>query len=599
MPRGIKVSYLDQTFKKPQITKDLLQRVVAYFAAYWKQLTVSITIIILASILGLLPFFVIRRIIDIALPHKDFKLLGILIAVSIGITVLLGLLQVGQAYLNTWIAKRITFNIKNQMYHHLQGMAMSFFASAKPGEIITRITSDIDGIQDIFNSTVNTAFSSFFTVVTTVTALIIMNWKLALLGILILPAFIIPTRKVGKVRWEIASKTQGKISELSQIVQETLSISGSMLMKIFTREADEYTRFQMVNEEVIKLQMKDSLAGRWFFMTITTLTAIGPMLIYLYGGYLFIHGEITIGSIVAFVALLTRLYGPATALFNIHIDVTRSLALFQRIFEYLDQEQEIKNRPQAVPIAIQGKVSFQKVCFSYQPSHEILKDVDFTVKPGTLVALVGASGAGKTTLTNLIPRLYDITGGSVSIDGTDVRDITLDSLRQQIGIVMQEPYLFNETIENNLRYANSGASETEIINACRASYIHDFIMSLPEKYNTVVGNRGIKLSGGEKQRVSIARVILKNPRIIILDEATSALDSVSEMYIQKAMVPLLRGRTSFVIAHRLSTVIAADLLLVLEAGQIVEKGTHQELLAKEGIYKKLYDTQFRLQNTPI
>lgn len=599
MPKGFgRIRFSDETSEKPKITQKMGMRVLRYFAPYWKQLAVAIILIMISVALGLVPAVLIKNIIDIALPHRDFKLLGILVMISLSATILLGLLQVGQSYLNTWIAKHITFNIKNQMYGHLQQMSLSFFSAAKPGEIITRITSDVDGIQDIFNSTAVNALSSIFSLVTTVFVLIAMNWKLAILGMLILPVFIIPTRKVGKVRWTIASKSQGKLAELNQIIQETLSISGSVLMKIFTRESDEYVEFKNVNAEVIQLQIKESLAGRWFFMTITSLAAMGPMLIYMYGGYLFIHGELSVGSIIAFVALLTRLYGPVTQISNIHIDVTRSFALFQRIFEYLDQKPEIVDRPEAVVMEpIRGKVDFEKVCFSYQHGNEVLKDINFTVQPGTMVALVGASGAGKTTITNLIPRLYEVSGGSIKVDGVDIRAVTLESLRRQIGIVMQEPYLFNDTIEANLRYSRNEATGEEIVDACKAAYIHDFIMSLPEKYNTIVGNRGIKLSGGEKQRVSIARVILKSPKITILDEATSALDSVSEMYIQKAIVPLLKGRTSFVIAHRLSTVMAADLLLVIEAGQIAEMGRHDELLVREGLYKKLYDTQFRLQTS--
>ncbi|MDP4160573.1 MAG: ABC transporter ATP-binding protein, partial [Bacillota bacterium] len=412
------------------------------------------------------------------------------------------------------------------------------------------------------------------------------------------PTFIIPTRKVGKVKWKIATKSQEKISELNQIIQETLSISGAILTKVFTKENDEYEKFKKTNEEVISLQIRESVVGRWFRMTITTFISIGPMLIYFYGGYLFIKGEITIGGIITFVALLGRLYLPVSQLSNIQIDITRSLALFQRIFEYFDQKQEIEDRHDSCSLdLIEGRVDFEKVYFSYNHQISVLKDISFSVNPGTMVALVGSSGAGKTTVTNLIPRLYEVDRGSIKIDGRDIRDITLESLRKQIGTVMQEPYLFNDTIEENLRYGKKDATEEEIITACQAAHIHDFIMMLPYKYKTLVGNRGIKLSGGEKQRVSIARVILKNPRIIILDEATSSLDSVSEMYIQKAMVPLLSNRTSFVIAHRLSTILAADQILVIENGTVAESGKHEELIRRDGIYRKIYDTQFKVQKS--
>ena len=597
MKQGIgRLRFANEKMEMPKVTKKMLARIFSYFIPYWMRMVLVIGSIIVASILGLVPPILIRNIIDKALPQKDLKLLSIFIFVSIGITILLGLLQVAQSYLSIWISKHIILNMKNQMYAHLQHMSLNFYSVAKPGEIITRMTSDIDGIEDIFNSTVVNALSSVVVLISTALVLITMNWKLALVGMIILPTFIIPTRKVGKLKWKIATKSQEKISDLNQIIQETLSISGAILSKIFTKEKDEFEKFEQTNEAVISLQIRESVVGRWFRMTIATFISIGPMLIYFYGGYLFIKGEVSIGSIIAFVALLGRLYLPVSQLSNIHIDVTRSLALFQRIFEYFDQKPEIEDKPDATSLElIIGKVDFENVYFSYNNLVQVLENISFSVDPGTMVALVGSSGAGKTTITNLIPRLYEVIKGSIKIDDRDIRDVTLESLRKQIGIVMQEPYLFNDTIEENLRYGKRNATEEEIIKACKAAYIHDFIMTLPNNYKTVVGNRGIKLSGGEKQRVSIARVILKNPRIIILDEATSSLDSVSEMYIQKAMVPLLRNRTSFVIAHRLSTVLASDQIFVIENGTVAEIGKHDELIKKEGLYKQLYDTQFKSQ----
>ncbi len=597
MKQGIgKLRFADETIEMPKVTKKMLSRILSYFIPYWMRMLLVIGCIIVTSILGLVPPILIKNIIDKALPQKDLKLLSLFIFVSIGITIILGLLQVAQSYLSIWISKHIMLTMKNQMYSHLQRMSLHFYASAKPGEITTRLTSDIDGIQDIFNSTVVNALSSVFVLISTAIVLVTMNWKLAIVGMIILPTFIIPTRKVGRLKWKIATQSQEKISDLNQIIQETFSISGAVLTKIFTKEKDEYAKFEHTNEEVASLQIRESIVGRWFRMTITTFISIGPMLIYFYGGYLFIQGEITIGSIIAFVALLGRLYSPVSQLSNIHIDVTRSLALFKRIFEYFDQKEEIEDTRDAIHLkTIKGKVEFEKVHFSYNSEVKILEDISFSVEPGTMVALVGPSGAGKTTITNLIPRLYDVSQGKIKIDDQDIRAVTLESLRKQIGIVMQEPYLFNDTIEENLRYGKSDATEEEIIKACKAAHIHDYIMTLPQNYKTVVGNRGIKLSGGEKQRVSIARVILKNPRIIILDEATSSLDSVSEEYIQKAMVPLLSNRTSFVIAHRLSTVLASDQILVIENGMVAEHGKHEELINKEGLYKQLYETQFKSQ----
>jgi ATP-binding cassette subfamily B protein len=592
-----RMRFNDENVNATKISSAMYRRIVGYFKPYILQLTVATVAIFITAVLSLVPPLLLKNIIDIALPNKDLQLLAQLVLISIGTTLLISLIQVGQTYINTWISKQITFNLKNEMYEHLQGMSLSFFSLAKPGEITTRMTSDIDGIQDIFNSTVTNALNSIFVLVTTAIVLIYMNWKLALVSMIILPLFIFPTRKVGKMRWKIATKTQEKVSELTQIVQESLGVSGLILMKIFTKEKQEKQHFEKVNREMIRLQIRESLVGRWFMMSIQIFMMIGPMIVYFYGGWLMIQGQLTIGGIIAFVALLSRLNGPVTQLSNIHIDVTRSFALFGRIFDYIDMRQEIVDRPDASTLTIkEGRITFEVVSFSYTASHETLHQISFTCFPGSITALVGPSGAGKTTITNLIPRLYDATSGIITIDGVDIRDVTLESLRSNIGIVMQEPYLFNQSIKENLLYSKSDATDDELIIACKAAYIHDFIMSLPNKYDTVVGNRGIKLSGGEKQRLSIARVILKDPKIIILDEATSSLDSVSEEFIQKAMDPLMTGRTSIVIAHRLSTVLKADNIIVIEDGRIAETGKHEDLLKKEGLYARLYETQFKTQS---
>ncbi|MNC17783.1 putative multidrug export ATP-binding/permease protein [compost metagenome] len=364
-------------------------------------------------------------------------------------------------------------------------------------------------------------------------------------------------------------------------------------MKLFTKESAEYNKFQTVNSEATSLQIRQSMAGRWFMMVLSTFTSIGPLLIYLYGGYLFIQGELSVGAIVAFVALLGRLYGPVMQMTNLYVEIKRSAALFERIFDYFDMKPLILDQPESQSISAAGKdIAFHEVYFAYQADKTALHGISFTVAAGTLTALVGPSGAGKTTITNLIPRLYETDSGTITIGGSNIRDFTLDSLRSQIGLVTQDTYLFNGTIRDNLMYADPGASEAEMTAACQAAYIHDFIMSLPEGYDTVVGNRGIKLSGGEKQRISIARVLLKNPPVIIMDEATSSLDTASEYYIQQAMHSLLQGKTSIVIAHRLSTIMAADQILVLQAGAIAEEGTHESLLELNGVYRDLYDKQF-------
>jgi ATP-binding cassette, subfamily B, bacterial len=584
----------DDDEAKPDISKTLLLRIVKYFLPYWKQTLLVMIVLCITAVLGLLPPILIQHIIDRALPDKNLRLLVLLVLASLGTTVVSGLLGVLQNYLNSFISQNIVHDMKNQMYRHLQGMPLQFFSGVKQGEVITRMTSDIAGIQGVFNSTIVNFASNLFILTTTAATLFIMNWKLALLGILVVPLFIMPTRKMGNVRWKLAKETQEKISEQNQIIQETLSLSGYMLMKLFTKEDNELASFRTVNAQATRLQIRESMAGRWFMLVLTTFTSIGPMLIYLYGGYLFIQGELTVGAIITFVALLGRLYGPVMQMTNLYVDVNRSVALFERIFDYFDMDPLIVDSPLALPSSADGQdIVFDKVNFAYQPGKPALREISFTAAAGSLTALVGPSGAGKTTITNLIPRLYELDSGVIRIGGKDIREFTLHSLRSQIGLVTQDTYLFNGTIQENLFYASAGATESEMIAACEAAYIHDFIMKLPEGYNTVVGNRGIKLSGGEKQRISIARVLLKNPPIIIMDEATSSLDTVSEFYIQQAMHQLLLGKTSIVIAHRLSTIMAADTILVVQDGAIVESGQHASLLADNGVYRDLYNKQFQ------
>jgi ATP-binding cassette subfamily B protein len=583
---------------KPNISKALLLRIIKYFLPYWKQTLLVMAVLCISAVLGLLPPILIQHIIDRALPDKNLRLLVLLVLASLGTTVVSGLLGVLQNYLNSFISQNIVHDMKNQMYRHLQGMPLQFFSGVKQGEVITRMTSDIAGIQGVFNSTIVNFASNLFILTTTAATLFIMNWKLALLGILVIPLFILPTRKMGNVRWKLAKETQEKISEQNQIIQETLSLSGYMLMKLFTKEDTELAGFRTVNAQATRLQIRESMAGRWFMLVLTTFTSIGPMLIYLYGGYLFIQGELTIGAIITFVALLGRLYGPVMQMTNLYVDVNRSVALFERIFDYFDMDPLIVDSPLALPSRADGEdIVFENVNFAYQPDKPALRGISFTAAAGSLTALVGPSGAGKTTITNLIPRLYEMDSGIIRIGGKDIRDFTLHSLRSQIGLVTQDTYLFNGTIQENLLYASADATFAEMIAACEAAYIHDFIMKLPEGYSTVVGNRGIKLSGGEKQRISIARVLLKNPPIIIMDEATSSLDTVSEYYIQQAMHQLLLGKTSIVIAHRLSTIMAADTILVVQDGAIVESGQHDSLLADNGVYRDLYNKQFQAKES--
>lgn len=584
-----------ETSEKPHITKSLILRILSYFLPYWKLMAVMFLTIIITSAMGVLPPIFIKNIIDIALPGENLRLLIFDIVLTFSTTLLLNLISVGQSYLNTIISKSIIRDLRTGMYTHLQNMSLKFFSDVQAGEITSRINNDIGGIESVFSNTFIQILQGLFVFVTTAVTLFYTNWKLAIISLLTLPLFLAPTRKVGKTRWKVAAETQSKLAELTNIITETLNVSGAMLVKLFTKEKEKSTEFQKVTDEITRLQIRETVVGRWFFMTLQTFVAVGPMLIYLFGGLILIkYHDITIGGIVMFVALVNRLYGPINTFSNIHVDIVRSMALFERIFQYLDLKSEIIEKIDAKSIGqIKGNVRFDHVYFSYNQKSPTLMDVDLQIRPGQMAAFVGPSGAGKTTITYLVPRLYDASEGSVLIDGINIKDITLNSLRSQIGMVTQDTFLFNTTIRDNLLFARSDATEEEIIKACRAANIHDFIASLPDGYDTIVGDRGIKLSGGEKQRISIARTLLINPRIVIFDEATSALDSNSEILIQQAIEPLLKSRTSLVIAHRLSTIISADVIYVVKDGSIVEHGTHTELLQAAGVYKQLYDKQFK------
>lgn len=583
--------------KDVKITWPMLKRVFSYFRPYWLQFTIVITSIIISSTLGVVPSLLMQKIVDEAFPNQNMNQLIMLVVVSFFALVTLNLMGILENYINSWISQHIIHDMKNQMYKHLQSMPHSFFITQKQGDIITRMNNDINGVQGIISTILTQLIKNLFVVVTTSITLFALNWKLALLGIIIIPTFIIPTKKVGKVRWSIVRKAHEKQDEMNQVVQETLSVSGSLLTKLFTKEEEEYSKFAEINKNIINYNIKESLAGRWFFTTIHIITGLSPLLMYLLGGYLIIvRGDniLSIGVIISCVNLLNRLYQPTSSLFNTQVEVTRSMALFQRIFEYFDTKVDIKDSKNSLELKeCDGNISFNDVSFYYEQGQPILKNISFEANEGEMVALVGPSGAGKSTIINLIPRLFDVKSGAITLDGEDIRNIKLKSLRTCIGAVTQDTYLFNGTIRENLLYANEGATDEDLINACKAANIHELIDGLPQKYETIVGNRGIKLSGGEKQRISIARIILRNPKVLILDEATSALDSVSETLIQEALEPLMKGRTTIVIAHRLSTILSANKILVVKNGEIVEQGTHNELLELGKEYKELFETQFK------
>ena len=594
-PRGFLTE--EEKANMPKVTKELLLRILSYLKPYWLQFLLVFVAILLSAAVGLMPSVITGRIVDEALVGRNMELLIkllIMAFVTLAASQIIGVLE---SYINAWISQRIIFDMKNQMYDHLQHMPHSFFTSEKQGDIITRMNTDISGVSSVISGTLSSIVSNAATVVTTLVALFSMSWQLALVGIVVIPLLVLPTRSVGQTRWKLLTESQAKNDEMNQLINETLSVSGSLLVKLFTRERKEYRRFVKVNEEVTQLALKEQRSGKWFRVVMGMFTQIGPLLIYFAGGWLIIKNvdpTLTVGTITATVALINRLYRPVESLLNLQVDFTRSLALFTRIFDYFDKENPIKTKTAGLrPNMKNAKIDFEHVSFSYQEDKPLLTDIHFSVPGGQMYAIVGPSGSGKSTVVNLIPRLYDVQGGRVTVAGADVRDIDLRYLRSAIGVVTQDSYLFNGTILENLMYANEKATMEEVIDACKTANIYDFILNQPEGFDTVVGNRGLKLSGGEKQRLSIARVILKNPKILILDEATSALDSISESSIQAALEYMMEGRTSIVIAHRLSTILKADKILVVKDGVIAEQGTHDELLELDGVYRDLYETQFR------
>ena len=594
-PRGFLTE--EEKANMPKVDAALLKRILSYLKPYSLQFILVFVTILVSAAVGLLPSIITGRIVDEALVGRDMALLiKLLIAAFCALTAsqVIGVLE---SYINSWISARIIFDMKNQMYDHLQHMPHSFFTTEKQGDIITRMNTDISGVSSVISGTLSSVVSNIATVVTTLVALFSMSVPLALVGIVVIPLLIIPTRNVGETRYKLLTESQAKHDEMNQLINETLSVSGSMLVKLFTKEQKEYDRFVKVNEEVTQYTLKENRSGKWFRVVMGMFTQVGPLLIYFAGGWFIIKNidtTLTVGTITATVSLINRLYRPVESLLNIGVDFTRSLALFTRIFDYFDMENTIKNPENGKkPDVSNQDIVYEHVAFSYSEDKPLLTDVDFTVPGGRMLAIVGPSGSGKSTVVNFIPRLYDVLGGSVKIAGVDTRDFDLTYLREQIGVVTQDTYLFNGTIKENLLYAKEDATDEEILEACRIASIDEFVKNQPDGLDTMVGNRGLKLSGGEKQRLSIARVILKNPKILILDEATSALDSISENAIQDALEVLMEGRTSIVIAHRLSTILKADQIAVVADGHIAEMGTHDELLKHDGIYRDLYETQFR------
>jgi ATP-binding cassette subfamily B protein len=580
---------------KPKIERKVdWKRLGSFFLPYWKQEVLTLICIMVGSVIGLLPPLFAKWIIDDAIPQHSMGLVAFNVGGMAVSAISSGIIGVYQGYLNSLVGEGIMRDIRTTLVAHLHHMPLSFFTGTKTGEIMNRVSSDVDNIDNVVTGTLVSIVTNIATMVTTVVTIFILDWRLALVSLAIIPLMIVPLSPVGRRMYDIRKLTRKKRDEIESITQETLSISGITLIKSFVREPFERARFYKTGTELMDLEIRLAMVGRWFMASINAMIIIGPALVWLAGAWLAINGGVTVGTIVAFVGYLGRLYTPASSLAGVQVQIVSALAVFERIFNYLDMKPEGEERPGAIELKnVSGDVRFDDVYFNYSEDRTALDGVSFHIEPGQMAAFVGPSGAGKTTITQLVPRFYDPQRGSVRIDGIDVRDVTLASLRENIGIVTQETYLFHDTIAANLRYARQDATDEQMIAAAKAANIHDFIMRQPLGYETVVGERGHKLSGGERQRLAIARVLLKNPCILILDEATSALDSNNEALIQAALVPLMQGRTSLVIAHRLSTILNADVIFVVDHGRIVESGTHHELLARDGAYAQLYLTQFR------
>jgi len=648
----------DEKQDRPQVSWALVRRAAAYGRPYAGKIALMLALILVITLLNLIPPLLTRNLIDYALPQGDVVRLTLLALGMVVVALLSGLLGVGQRFLSAIIGEGVIYDLRVALYSHLQHMSLRFFTHTKTGELMSRLNNDVGGAQRAVTGTFVDLVTNVVTLVLVLVIMLRLEWRLTLLAVVVLPLFLIPARVLGRRVRGVVREQMMYNAEMNAMMQETLNVSGALLVKLFGRTASEVLRFSERAARVRQAGVRQAFLMRWFFLTVGLISAVGTALVFWAGGMLVLQGAFTLGTVIAFTAYLGMLYGPLSALTNARVDFASSMVSFERVFEALDLPAEIAEPAGAVRLnSVQGQVQFEGVSFSYQPGENVpgaaagladvarfgwgrgaslpplsqergalktersvvapsggeaertdvgqadaahaddtryaLSDVSFEVPPGRLAALVGPSGAGKTTVTYLLPRLYDPTDGRIRIDGHDIRELTLDTLASQIGMVTQETYLFNDTIRANLLYARPDATDEQIVAACRAGNIHDFIVDLPEGYDTVVGNRGYRLSGGEKQRMAIARVILKDPKILVLDEATSSLDSQSEALIQEALERIMVDRTSLVIAHRLSTILSADTILVMDHGRLVEQGTHAELLARGGLYANLYETQFR------
>ena len=634
--------YLSSSDEQPKVTRELLKRVLGYARPYRWQIVGMLVMILINTGLTLLTPLILRQLIDKTIPGKNINQLVLLALALLFIPAVGGVINVFQRRLNSFVGEGTIYDLRVALYSHLQRMSLRFFTNTRVGELMSRLNNDVVGAQNAISNTIVSIITDIIQAAGVLAVMLALEWHLTIISVIILPLFILAARRMGGRLRDIAREQLEANAQMNAVMNETLNISGSLLVKLFGRKDTEVQRFEQRAVNVRDLGVRRAVLGASFFVIIGLLSAVGTALVYGIGGFLAIRGTFTIGMIVAFGAYLSSLYSALQGLANAPVDFATSMVSFERVFEVIDLPTDIVEKPGATVLKeVSGRLEFDHVTFKYEGREQpmlsdvrrfgmdsvtaalsggkgahpangknggeedaparsqaremALEELAFTVEPGQLVALVGPSGAGKTTLTYLIPRLYDPTSGHIRIDGHELLDVTLDSLSEQIGMVTQETHLFHDTIRTNLLYARLDATQAELEAAAQAANIHDFIVELPDGYDTVVGERGYRLSGGEKQRIALARVILKDPRILVLDEATSHLDSESEALIQDALKRVMAGRTSIVIAHRLSTILAADLILVMDRGQIVERGTHQQLLALGGLYAHLYQTQFARQ----